>query len=102
MSLNDFEGLKDAIRRAHACDSIHVESVPVHEVFNGQTVWQGRVEVFRLLNHPKAVRCYAWCHSEGAKDEHRRYFAVLELPPVTSAVTAVRAAIMAQYLPSTS
>jgi hypothetical protein len=35
---------------------------PVHETFQGQTVWAGEVEVFDLVGHPKAKRCYAWAH----------------------------------------
>jgi hypothetical protein len=36
-----------------------MSTVPVHEVFNGQTVWQGEVEVFDLHRHPKAKRAYS-------------------------------------------
>ena len=67
--------------------------MPVNETFQGQTVWQGDVEVFELVGHPKAKRAYAWSYAtEGTK---RRYIAVLELGPVKDAVTAVRAAIAA-------
>ena len=65
--------------------------MPVVETFRGKIVWQGQVEVFALKGHPKAKRCYAWSHEEDGK---RRYVAVLELPPVNSPVTAVRAAIV--------
>ncbi len=60
------------------------------EQFRGQTVWDGVVEVFQLSGHPQAKRCYAWSFSE---DEGPHYVAVLALPPVDSACTAVRAAI---------
>jgi len=39
--------------------------VPVHEVFQGKTLWQGDVEVFDLAGHPKAKRAYGWSHPEG-------------------------------------
>lgn len=71
------------------------ESVPVHEVFQGQTVWQGQVEVFDLNGHPKAKRAYGWSHREGQDDEGERFVTVLEVHPVTSPVTAVRASILA-------
>lgn len=67
----------------------------MHEVFRSQTVWQGQVEVFDLTGHPKAKRCYAWSHREGKNDEGERFVAVLEIPPVGSARTAVQASIMA-------
>ena len=40
--------------------------------------------------HPKAKRCYAWSFTEG---KQTRFVTVLEIPPVESAQTAVRAAI---------
>ena len=79
----------------HKCDCKHVESVPVHEVFRGQTVWQGRVEVFALTGHPKAKKAYAWSHLDGKKDEGERIVTVLKIPPVESPITAVRASIVA-------
>jgi hypothetical protein len=79
----------------HNCGAVYRETVPVHEAFRGQTVWQGEVEVFDLTNHPKAKRAYAWSHREGENDEGERFVAVLEVPPVISPITAVRASIVA-------
>ncbi len=70
------------------------ETVPVHEVFRGQTVWQGEVEVFDLAGHPKAKRAYGWSHKAGKDDTDERFVAVLEIPPVDSAVIAVRVSLV--------
>ena len=86
--------LQVAVSQLHGCSAVHCASVPVHEVFRGQTVWQGEVEVFDLMGHAKAKRAYAWSHREGPNDSGERFVAVLEIPPVESPVTAVRAAIM--------
>jgi hypothetical protein len=67
----------------------------VHEVFRGQTVWCGEVEVFDLTGHPNAARCYGWSHPDGPDDRGERFVTVLELPPVVPPVTAVRASTMA-------
>jgi hypothetical protein len=75
---------------------MHRATVPVHEVFRGQTVWQGDVEVFDINGHPKAKRCYAWSHLDGANDERTRFVAVLEIPPVSSPETAVKIAVAAE------
>ena len=83
------------VSQLHNCGATWVETVPVHEVFRGQTVWQGEVEVFDLHNHPKAKRAYAWSHREGKNDEGERFVTVLEIPPVESALTAVRVSIVA-------
>jgi hypothetical protein len=88
---NDYiERLKQVIFHLHGSDSSHVESVPVHEVFRGQTLWQGIVEVFDLTGHPKASRAYAWSYMDGATE---RFVAVLGLPPITSPENAVKASV---------
>ena len=84
------ERLQQVIFHLHKADAKHVGTVPVHEVFQGKTLWQGDVEVFDLTGHPKAKRCYAWSFPDA---KEIRYVAVLELPPVESPQTAVRAAI---------
>lgn len=80
----------------HNCAAVHRETVPVHEVFQGQTIWQGKVEVYDLTGHPKAKRAYAWSHREGKNNEGERFVAVLEIPPVESPETAVKVAIAAE------
>jgi len=44
--------LKKAVFNLHGCKSKWIESVPVREVFQGQTVWEGVVQVFELTDHP--------------------------------------------------
>ena len=86
------EALEKAIRDLHGCDAAWVEAVPVKETFQGQTVWEGTVQVFELIGHPTAKRCYAWSHA--TEGEKRRFVAVLHQGPVDSPVAAVRAAIV--------
>ena len=81
--------------RLHNCGAVWRESVPVKEVFRGATLWNGDVEVFDLTGHPKAKRAYGWSHRDGKNDESERFVAVLEIPPVESALTAVRVSIVA-------
>ncbi len=52
--MNPIEELKGVIHKLHGATATHVESVPVKETFNGETVWEGIVEVFDLHGHPKA------------------------------------------------
>lgn len=88
--------LEKAILSLHGCKSKWIKSVYVKEVFQDQTVWEGVVGVFDLLNHPTAKRCYAWSHL--VNDSGRRKFvAVLHQGPVNSAEKAVRAAIASEY-----
>lgn len=84
-----------AIRDLHGVEGQHVESVDVRETFNGQTVWEGSVQVFDLVAHPSAKRAYAWSYpTEGSK---RRYIVVLHEGPINSPVKAVRAVIANDY-----
>ncbi len=82
--------LKDAIRATHGCESLYVESVPIKEVFKGQAAWEGTVEVFALIDHPKAKRAFAWSYRDG---DQNKTVAVLAIPPVDSPQNAVKAAI---------
>jgi hypothetical protein len=89
--------LRDVIRRLHGAEATHVESVPVKETFKGQTVWEGKVEVFKLHGHPKAPRVYAWSHDTDDPKQPRKHVTVLHIPPVLSAAMAVRAAIAQEF-----
>ena len=88
------EFLQDAILKTHGCRSVHARTVPVHETFKGQTVWQGDVEVFELAGHPKARTGYAWGYTEDGQE--MRAVAVLGLPPITDAQAAVQAFIVSE------
>jgi hypothetical protein len=65
--------------------------VPVRKVFQGQTAWDGVVEVFDLIGHPKAKRCYAWTYGEP-----EQFITVLEIPPVMDAQSAVKVGVAHQ------
>ena len=49
------------------------------EVFNGETVWDGIVEVFHLAGHPKNDTVYAWMHNTGDPEKSFRHVAVLRI-----------------------
>ncbi len=88
--------LKNAIESQHGGRATLHHAVTVLETFEGQPVWEGLVHVFDLERHPDAMRVYAWSSPvEGSTK--RRFFAVLHISPVTSAVEAVRPAIVAEH-----
>ncbi len=94
MSEVNHDELKRAVESQHGGTATYVQSVPVHEEHDGQTVWDGMVAVFDLVGHPTAKRAYAWSYER--PDGKRRFFAVLHVPPVASLRDAVRAAIVAE------
>jgi hypothetical protein len=81
----------------HGAEAKHARSVPVKEIFEGQTVWDGVVEVFDLEGHPKANKAYAWAHATDDPLHPKRHATVLHIPPVTSPELAVRAAIVQEH-----
>ena len=87
--------LKQAVESQHGCTATFTHSVLVRKKFDGKNVWEGVVHVFKINGHPKANRAYAWSSPIEGSDK-RRFFAVLNVPPVTSPLEAVRAAIVAE------
>ena len=85
------EDIRLVVEVMHNCAAKHERSVPVIEMFGKDEIWEGVVEIFALTGHPNAKLCYAWNFADDDAEPH--YVAVLELPPVSSPHTAVRAAI---------
>jgi hypothetical protein len=88
--------LKQAVEGQHGGTAVLVDALPVKEVFDGKTVWEGIVHVFDLEGHPKATRAYAWS-SPVDGSSNRRFYAVLHLGGIRSPLDAVRAAIVAEH-----
>jgi hypothetical protein len=86
------ERLQMVIRQLYKCEGEHVGTEPVKEVFRGETIWEGDVEVFNVTGHARAKRAYAWSRDPGTP--HEKFTAVLEIPPVKSARDAVRMSIV--------
>jgi hypothetical protein len=89
------DDLRRVIHRLHGAEATHRESVPVKETWQGQTIWEGIVEVFDLHDHPDTHRVYAWSHD--TEKEGKKHVTVLHIPPAVSPETAVRAAIIQEY-----
>ncbi len=86
------EQLRLAVETMHHCKASHEASTPILETFRNQKVWEGVVESFALTGHPKTKRCYAWSYQDNGETQ---YVTALEIPPVESPITAVRASIVA-------
>lgn len=90
------EQLREAVERLHNCRASLRTLASVKEEFEGQPAWEGTVHVFDINSHPTADTCYAW-HSAVEGSDKRRFYAVLNIPPVDSPEAAVRAAIVADH-----
>ena len=78
--MNAIERLQKAIHDLHGLESEYLRVEPVHEVFQGKTVWEGDVKVFRVSGHPQAQFAYAWTREDDDGTKH--HVAVLGVPPV--------------------
>ena len=82
--------LSDGIRATHNCECAHAGTSHVHEQMDGETVWEGDVEIFDLEGHPEATKAFAWGWDvEGEV----RCLAIINVPPIESPREAVQAAI---------
>jgi hypothetical protein len=93
---SEHDQLRQAVENMHGGRATLTLKVPVKETFGGKTVWEGVVHVFDLADNPKATRAFAWSSPiEGSAQ--RRFFAVLQIPPIMSPTLAVRAAIVQEH-----
>jgi hypothetical protein len=95
--MTHIQELQEVIYHLHGVAASHMESVPIIETFQGHTVWDGIVEVFRLMGHPKTDKVYAWIHQTDDPAKPKRHVTVLHIPPVVSPRTAVQAAIVQEF-----
>ena len=92
--MNHIEQLKELIEREYGTTATHVETVPVHETFEGETIWDGEVEVFDVPEFPNADRVFAWAFDD---DSGEQQVTVAQIPPATTPENAVKAYIVSQY-----
>ncbi len=95
--MSHIEELQDVIHKLHGGKATHRESVPVKEVFQGQMVWDGVVEVFHLEGHPLTDKVYAWMHDTGDPSKPKQHVTVLHIHPALSPDTAIRAFIIQEF-----
>ena len=87
MQHKEVKALRKAVETMYNCKALYIKSKAVHEIFEGKTAWKGEVAIFKIQRHPATTRCYAWSFKEG---DETKSVAVLEIPPVDSAESAVR------------
>jgi hypothetical protein len=79
--------LRSAVEAAHQCRAAHRRTIATRP--SRDPKWPSQVEVFWLTGHPTAKRCFAWSDP----GEPAQVIAVLEIPPVIGAATAIQAAL---------
>jgi hypothetical protein len=82
--------LKAHVQHAHNCPAYYLRTERVHEDIEGNNIWRGEVEVFALIGHAQAKRCFAWGHNDERSEPNGKVVVVLELPPIFFVQNAVR------------
>ena len=95
--MNDTEALEQLICQLYRCETVHIQSLPIHENIKGGSSWNGVVEVFSLKNHSKTQTIYAWNYADKLGDP--QYVVVLAIPPIVTALDAVRAHVAGKIGP---
>ena len=92
--MNHIEQLRELIEREYGTTAKHVETVAVLETFNGETIWDGEVEVFDVPEFSDADQVFAWDFDD---DSGQQQVTVAQIPPATTPENAVKAYIVSQY-----
>ncbi len=95
--MTQIEELRDVIHKLHGGKATHAESVPVKETWQGQTVWDGIVEVFHLEGHPKTDKVYAWNARSRPRQAGRPVTLQCFVHPALTPAAAVRAFIVQEF-----
>jgi hypothetical protein len=88
------DDLRQAVEHLHACGASLRDVQVVKEEWEGQTVWEGIVHVFDIDGNTAASTCFAWSSPIDGTD-CRKFYAVLQVPPISTPNGAVRASIVA-------
>ena len=83
------ENLLTAIEHRGNCGAIYRQTQPVRLSMGGQVVWQGKVEVFELKDHPQAKQAFGWGFQNS--QNKTEYITVIGIPPLDTPLSAVKA-----------
>jgi hypothetical protein len=90
--LEQIKAWESLIEANYGCASLHLGSEDVEEKVEGLPAWKGTVQVFGLISCGRAKRAYLFEFGQGSQTET---MSVLGIPPVDSARSAVRQALVA-------
>jgi hypothetical protein len=78
-----------AIEDRAKCSAVYYQTQPVKISMDGKTLWDGKVEIFQLKEHPQAKLAFGW----GFKNDKDKmeYIVVIGVPPLDSPLQAVKA-----------
>ncbi len=82
------EAIQDAIKKGYGLEATHIKTISVNFKHDGESIWDGEVEVFEIKGHAEAKQAYGWGFKKD--DGAIEFVTVLEKPPVDGPETAVK------------
>ncbi len=79
----------DAIEKRANCTATYFQTQPVRLALDGEILWKGKVEVFKLQGHPQASLAFGWGFENAQKKIE--YVTVVGVPPLDNPISAVKA-----------
>jgi hypothetical protein len=88
--------VRDAIERRANCTVAYYQTQPVRIALDGEILWKGKVEVFKLQGHPQASLAFGWGFENAQKK--MEYVTVMGVPPLDNPISAVKAFLASRRL----
>lgn len=90
MEYRDYrENLLTAIEQRAKCTAAYLQTQPVKVTVDGAVLWQGKVEVYQLKDHPQAKQAFGWGFENAQKK--MEYIVVVGVAPLDTPLQAVKA-----------
>jgi hypothetical protein len=80
--------LLTAIENRAKCPAVYIQTQPVRLSIDGQVVWNGKVDIFQLKEHPQAQQAFGWGVEKA--DKKMEYITVMGIPPLDTPLAAVK------------
>lgn len=90
MNYSDYRrALLNAVEMRANCSAQYLQTQPVRISVDGKVLWDGKVEIFQLSNHPQAKQAFGWWFQN--KENKTEYVAIMGVPPLDTPLAAVKA-----------
>ena len=81
--------IQDSIEKRTNCVANYFQTQPVRISQDGEILWKGKVEVFKIQGYPQASLGFGWGFENAQKKIE--YVIVVGVPPLDNPISAVKA-----------
>ena len=88
------ESVQEAIENRAKCPAVYQGTQPIKFSMDGKVLFDGKVEVFQLKDHPQAKLAFGWGFEN--KIKKMEYVTVMGIPPLDTPLAAVKGYVAAR------